>query len=178
MEKAGNHLRESLVAFLFLGLAIWAGYNHGRRNGFKEGFEDGVRMTVEKMDKYVSDQIKSLEDEEPLEGLYQAIRQVETGGSDDPMNAVGDGGRSLGPYQISKAYFIDSGVEGKYDDVRYEVFAKNVMFNYWMRYCPQAVNYRDYETLARTHVGGPQGPEKESTKPYWEKVESIFKEKK
>ena len=32
--------------------------------------------------------------------LFHAIRMVETGGESDPENAVGDGGKAIGPYQI------------------------------------------------------------------------------
>ena len=33
---------------------------------------------------------------------------VETGGSRDPENAVGDGGNAIGPYQIHKVYWQDA----------------------------------------------------------------------
>lgn len=34
--------------------------------------------------------------------LFDAIRKTETGGESNPSNAIGDNGRSLGPYQIMK----------------------------------------------------------------------------
>ncbi|MEL0099922.1 MAG: hypothetical protein VW907_10230, partial [Opitutae bacterium] len=52
--------------------------------------------------------------EEVPMSLINAIHQVETGGR---LGAIkGDNGRALGPLQIHRAYWIDSGVEGKYED--------------------------------------------------------------
>lgn len=102
-----------------------------------------------------------------LRPLFEAIREVETG--DDP-SSVGDGGRSLGPYQIQWAYWKDSGVEGSYPMVRNRAYAERVMIGYWKRYCPQALADGDYQTLARVHNGGHSGARKASTLKYWRKV--------
>jgi hypothetical protein len=40
--------------------------------------------------------------------LFSAIRMVETGGESDPENAVGDGGKAIGPYQIHEVYWEDA----------------------------------------------------------------------
>ena len=40
--------------------------------------------------------------------LFQAIQKVETGGEKDPENAVGDGGKAIGPYQIHESYWQDA----------------------------------------------------------------------
>ena len=40
--------------------------------------------------------------------LYQAVLIVETGGCEDPENAVGDNGRSIGPLQITKECWLDA----------------------------------------------------------------------
>ena len=106
----------------------------------------------------------------PSRQLYNAIRQVETGNSADAANAVGDGGRSLGPYQIQWKYWRDSGVPGKYSDVRGTAYAEKVMLAYWQRYCPTALARGDSQTLARVHNGGPSGARKGSTLKYWRKV--------
>ena len=100
--------------------------------------------------------------------LFEAIRLVETGGSLDPENALGDGGKSLGPYQISKAYWLDAiqhdpTIGGSYHDVRYNEYAERIMVAYWDRYAPD----HDLETLARIHNGGPRGHLKTSTEKYW-----------
>jgi hypothetical protein len=107
-----------------------------------------------------------------LDLLFDAIREVETGGHSNPENARGDGGRSLGPYQISRAYWKDSGVPGKYRMVRNKVYAERVMKAYWKRYCPRAFSRLDFETLARVHNGGPKGAQRTRTLPYWHRVKS------
>jgi len=105
-----------------------------------------------------------------LRQLLDAIRQVETGGKADPANAVGDGGRSLGPYQITRAYWRDSGVPGKYQQVRSKAYAERVMTAYWKRYCPTALARGDWQTLARVHNGGPNGRSEQRTSSYWRRV--------
>lgn len=107
-----------------------------------------------------------------LRSLLDAIRQVETGGHANPRNAKGDGGRSLGPYQISKAYWKDSGVSGRYQIVRSQSYAERVMIGYWKRYCPRALAKRDCQTLARIHNGGPKGMSHRRTLPYWRRVQA------
>lgn len=106
-----------------------------------------------------------------LERLFEAIRQVETGGiAWDGRDALGDQGRSLGPYQIGRAYWRDSRVAGEYRDVRNAAYARRVMLAYWRRYCPEALARRDLRTLARIHNGGPYGCHKPATLEYWRRV--------
>ena len=105
-----------------------------------------------------------------LRQLLNAIRQVETGGDSDPANAVGDGGRSLGPYQITRAYWRDSGVPGQYQWVRNKAYAERVMIAYWQRHCPSALARHDWLTLARVHNGGPNGPWEWRTISYWRRA--------
>jgi len=104
--------------------------------------------------------------------LFDAMREVETGGHSSPANAKGDGGRSLGPYQISKAYWKDSGVRGRYQMVRNKAYAERVMRAYWKRYCPRGLSRLDFQTLARVHNGGPKGARNSRTVPYWRRVRS------
>lgn len=107
--------------------------------------------------------------------FLDAIRVVETGGEIRPERAVGDGGRSLGPYQISRAYLADSGINGDWIRCREQKFSERVMLAYWQRHCPQALRDRHYETLARIHNGGPDGCRKTSTLKYWRLVQSAMK---
>ena len=107
---------------------------------------------------------------QPSRQLLDAIREVETGNSPDPANAVGDGGRSLGPYQIQWKYWRDSGVPGRYTDVRNRTYAERVMRAYWQRYCPAALARGDSQVLARVHNGGPEGHRRSTTLKYWRKV--------
>ena len=104
--------------------------------------------------------------------LFDAIRQVETGGHPDPTNAEGDGGASLGPYQISHAYWYDAlqkhpEIGGTYEDVRNPMYAEWVLLAYWDRYAPDDT----YETLARIHNGGPHGYIRAATNGYWKRVQ-------
>lgn len=102
--------------------------------------------------------------------FLSALRTVETGGIARPGDAVGDRGRSIGPYQISRAYWVDSGVVGSWERCRERWFAEAVMTAYWKRHCPDALRSRDFETLARIHNGGPNGHRKAATKTYWSLV--------
>jgi len=106
-----------------------------------------------------------------LRPLLDAIREVETGGHPDAVNARGDGGRSLGPYQISRAYWKDSGVPGKYHMVRHKAYAERVMRAYWSRHCPRALARLDFHTLARVHNAGPDGARNRGSLPYWRRVQ-------
>lgn len=110
-----------------------------------------------------------------LERLFDAIRQVETGDHPDPVNALGDNGRSLGPYQITRAYWRDSGVPGTYRSVRSKAYAERVMIAYWMRYCPRALATGDWQTLARVHNGGPSGRFQVKTFAYWQRVRAQLR---
>ena len=107
--------------------------------------------------------------------FFDALMQVESGGD---CQAVGDSGRSLGPYQIGIAYWLDGG-GSKNTYLQLVVnrdYCERIMYRYWKRYCPEALTNRDYETLARVHVGGPRGADKQSTKAYWQRVKSAMGE--
>jgi hypothetical protein len=107
-----------------------------------------------------------------LDEILDALRAVESGGQrDGGRRATGDGGRAIGPYQIHYAYFLDAGVEGRYEDCRDPVYARRVVIAYWERWCPDALKGCDAEVLARVHNGGPRGARKHSTLAYWHKVE-------
>jgi hypothetical protein len=110
-----------------------------------------------------------------LRPLFKAIRTVETGGKPSARDAVGDGGRSIGPYQISRAYWADSGVNGEWRRCKTHSSAEAAMLAYWKRYCPDALRRGDFETLARVHNGGPSGHRKAATAGYWDRVESELK---
>jgi len=106
--------------------------------------------------------------------ILDAIRAVETGSRTDANTAVGDGGRALGAYQIHLSYWKDA-VEHDpsllangetYGSVTNPQYAERVILAYWSRY---AVSWTHQE-LARIHNGGPSGRKRDSTKPYWNKV--------
>lgn len=107
--------------------------------------------------------------------LLEAIAIVESNKND---NAVGDNGKSIGRYQIQKAYWKDAvehkpNIGGEYEDIlgNYE-YSTTIVYAYWDRY-GKRVGY-DFESLARIHNGGPTGYKKESTVDYWKKVKTEW----
>lgn len=110
--------------------------------------------------------------DDPFEAFMQAVWRVEAGGRLNPPD--GDGGRSIGPLQISRAYWQDSGIGGTWEDVRDFDVAVRCAFGYWSRWCPEALQNRDWETLARVHNGGPRGAQKSATLRYWLRVKEAM----
>ena len=107
--------------------------------------------------------------------LCRAIQAVETGGHPDPENAVGDGGRSIGPLQISRACWQDAkehdpAIGGTYEDCRKLEYAKRIFWAYLDRWAPTD----DYQTCARIWNGGPKGASKGSTDAYWRRVNTAL----
>ena len=109
----------------------------------------------------------------PPESFWRALHVVETSGRHGPI--LGDNGRSLGPLQISRAYFTDSRVGGTYEQVVDLGFARKVVSAYLQRYAPQAWAAGDVVTLARIHNGGPAGARKAATVNYGAKVQRLCK---
>lgn len=106
--------------------------------------------------------------------FFDAIRRVETSGMpDNGRNAIGDKGKSIGPYQIQRAYWLDARMpDGKYGDCLADhVYSERTMRAYFQRYAPKALAAGDWETLARVHNGGPKGHTKKATLGYWAKVQ-------
>ena len=104
--------------------------------------------------------------------ILDAIMQVETGGHEDPSNAVGDNGKAIGPFQIHMCYWQDAvahdkSIGGCYADCRDEAYARRIVMAYLSRYC----KWWDNETVARIHNGGPKGASKSATLGYWRKVQ-------
>jgi len=104
----------------------------------------------------------------PPESFWRALHQVETSGRHGAI--LGDNGKSLGPLQISRAYWQDARVGGSYSQVTSIVYARRVVTAYLKRYAPQAWAKGDVATLARIHNGGPTGHKKTATLGYADKV--------
>ena len=117
--------------------------------------------------------------------LLDAMKQVESGGN--PC-AIGDNGRSIGAYQIMKAYYDDASqfnphlrdccrtyknVWGKDS----EAYSEEVIRSYMGRYATQQRLGRPptNEDIARIHNGGPNGYKRTATDSYWEKVMSQLR---
>jgi len=100
------------------------------------------------------------------------MRQVESGGEGTPW-AVGDSGRSLGPYQITYGYWLDAVrhtpelKEGTWPMVVDRTYAEAIMHSYWKKHAPLNATW---EQLARIHNGGPKGHGRPETAQYWRKV--------
>ena len=108
--------------------------------------------------------------------FFLAIRTKE---SSDGQFLVGDGGASLGPYQIQKPYWNDAceygGVFWDYNTLVYsDAHCKQVMEWYWKRYCKQAWLTKNWQVLARVYNGGPNGMSKGKTIIYWYDIENIM----
>jgi len=109
----------------------------------------------------------------PPESFWRALHQVETSGRTGAI--LGDNGRSLGPLQISRAYWQDSRVAGSYEQVTDLAYARRVATAYLQRYAPAAWEAGDVNTLARVHNGGPAGARKAATLAYAEKVRRAMR---
>ena len=115
--------------------------------------------------------------EKEMTDVLAAIHIVES--NDDP-DAVGDGGDSIGCYQIQKCYWLDakefSDLGGTYLDCYNRGYADRTVRFYMARYATERRLGREVtqEDVARIHNGGPNGYKKECTKKFWKKVEVIL----
>jgi hypothetical protein len=89
----------------------------------------------------------------PPPSFWMALNQVETSGRTGAI--LGDNGRSLGPLQISRAYWLDSKVGVNYEQVIDLQFAIKVASAYMRRYEPAAFDAGNVDVLARLHNAGP-----------------------
>lgn len=149
-------------------------------------FATVIKLHTEKIEELTL-RVDTLEDSFPViaafattDDLISAIIHVESGGND---NAIGDNGASIGPMQISEAYFIDAceinSSLHEYKSCTNRAYARSVFMAYMQRWLPAqvfeslkngALNERECEIIARIHNGGPRGASKESTLPYWDKI--------
>ena len=113
---------------------------------------------------------------------FDAIKKQETGGVKDPLNAVGDGCRSIGPFQIMRGYYNDAvernpelGKRIKYEDLKGPGSvekSKEIMQAYANRYATASRLGREptFEDAARIHNGGPNGYKKSCTEKYFKSI--------
>ena len=123
------------------------------------------------------------------EEILDALWQVESSGMKNPPN--GDDGQAIGPFQIHWGYWNDAAEysrshsdelslahgKGNYDMCSEVAYAALTVQMYMLRYCPDAWEARDAETIARIHNGGPKGATKKSTEGYWLKVKAQLETK-
>jgi hypothetical protein len=122
---------------------------------------------------------KSLEDLQNatphMRHLLKAMRWVET--SNRMPAPVGDGGKSIGPLQISHEYHLDAWTDNHpadrathYNRCNDLDYAEVTSLRYMRRWVPWALQFGDIETLARAHNGGPSYYRAPKTSNYWRKV--------
>lgn len=103
-----------------------------------------------------------------------ALNKVEASGRTNNV-PPGDNGHAIGPFQIHKKYWQDSGVEGKYKDCFDYAYSVRVVTAYLKRYGDKYIESNNFEALARIHNGGPTGYKKDQTLEYWRKVKHVLK---
>ena len=115
----------------------------------------------------------------PPESFFLALHAVETGGK---LGAIrGDNGAALGPYQLHRAYWLDSGIKGSYSQCSDLAYSRAVVSAYMRRYAPRAwAGGTDLETLAKIHNGGPNamkatGQKLTNLNRYWKKIQEHLK---
>ena len=126
----------------------------------------------------------------PNEKFWESIQEVETGNCKNPLNAVGDQGRSIGPYQIMRDYYNDAVQQNpsltnggrSYENVMgpgSQTYGIEVGNAYMERYATQERlgHTPTTEDHARIHNGGPNGYKNPNTESYWEKVERAMNNK-
>ena len=106
------------------------------------------------------------------DSFLDALWATESSGQLDPV--PGDGGQSHGPYQIQAAYWQDGteylGVDWAYPAGAYDLpKARAVVRAYIQRY--QGDYPETWETWARLHVAGPDGPMQECSLAYWKRFQ-------
>lgn len=104
--------------------------------------------------------------------LLDAIHFVESSRRLGPI--VGDDGNALGPFQIHKNYWKDSGIAGDYSQCADYNYSKRVVRAYLTRYGREFIKKNDLQALARIHNGGPHGHKNPNTLKYWTKVHHIL----
>ena len=105
----------------------------------------------------------------------------------DPLTAVGDNGTSIGPYQISEAYYNDAVEQTPslqdngqtYQNVMGPgscAYSERVIQAYMDRYATVARlgHTATDKDIARIHNGGPNGFRRSSTLKYWKKVQAYL----
>ena len=109
----------------------------------------------------------------PPESFWRALHHVETSGRLGPIK--GDNGAALGPLQIHRAYWQDSGVPGTYSQCADLAYSRRVVSAYLRRYARAAWDRADAMSLARVHNGGPMGHKKRATLRYGQKVVDLMR---
>lgn len=109
--------------------------------------------------------------------FLHTIGAVESNNDD---SAVGDKGKARGRYQIWQICFKDAQIYDKslanipYSAVTNQIIANKVLTAYLNKYCQKEIKQNNFEVMARTWNGGPDGKNKLNTIKYWEKVKNLI----
>ena len=112
----------------------------------------------------------------PIRQLLAAIRQVESAGND---RAIGDKGKSRGPFQIKRAYWREAVAGTAAAGWSYDKWgwnrdrAAHVVWLHWCKVCPAALRAGDCEMLARRHRL-PNAPWRADNNEYWRRVKTAM----
>lgn len=130
---------------------------------------------MQKMKVQIKEQVESPQNEvsKTFQDLVYALGMVEVGTAYQDSDKRGLAGE-LGPLQITKDYWKDSNIPGKWEDCRSWEYSVKVLQSYLSRYAKVALQKSDFETLARIHNGGPRGALKPQTARYWAKVQRYL----
>ncbi len=111
--------------------------------------------------------------------LMPVLASVESGNN---PNAVGDGGKAVGIYQIHPGYVQDVNriartaytLDDRKDPVKAAEMVTIYLTHYGERYVRITGNEINLEALARMHNGGPNGWKMQATESYWKKCGTLL----
>ncbi|MEK6883008.1 MAG: hypothetical protein AABY22_25515 [Nanoarchaeota archaeon] len=107
-----------------------------------------------------------------FDDFLNAIHRVETGGK---IGFIYGKNGELGPLQITKPYWEDTNIGGKFEDCAKLDYSKKVVLAYMNKYEPKLVRLKNWEELARLHNSGPNWRKKKMfTDAYWDKVRKVL----
>ena len=169
--NGGDIMNNATVIFLFFlsgCVIILLGISYADNTKQKGIIDDLIKQepNMEAEPKNETEQVHS------GDALYAAIAKVESNG----LLRRGKAGE-IGTYQITEAYWLDSGVKGEFEMCWNNAYSRGVMWNYWYRYCWNALRDKHCEVLARVHRSGPGGEKEVQSEDYWLRVEKALKGK-
>ena len=178
-------MKTTVKLLLLVGLLVWTIVTAAITFAFLQARDEirgntiSIQQQLQKLQQM--DTLNKNQEEETLQRnvsktvqyLIYAIGMVEVGSAYQDCNKRGLNGE-LGPLQITRAYWKDSGVPGRWEDCRSWEYSVKVLCSYLRRYAKEALQKNDFETLARIHNGGPRGAQKPQTASYWEKVQRYL----
>jgi hypothetical protein len=174
-------MKTTVKLLLLVGLLIWTIVTAAITFAFLQARDEirgntiSIQQQMLKMKVPIKEQVESPQNEvsKTFQDLVYALGMVEVGTAYQDSDKRGLAGE-LGPLQITRAYWKDSNIPGKWEDCRSWEYSVKVLCSYLRRYAKEALQKNDFETLARIHNGGPRGAKKPQTARYWAKVQRYL----